>query len=275
MSTNNIFQILSENKLAHLLNEHVQDLVVVMFSQKDCPPCKKFKPTFIKSASIHKTCWFAYIDLQNFKFETDKYKKKVESTPTTIFFYNNQDVITIKGANEKFDEIILNTIKRIQDIKNMEKIRQEEENANKMLHQKIYTIGKLNGLATAMGAKLDKQYNASDPLEEIIEAYYVLYKKLKIPITSPEEQIKEMSNDQPTITTIDNSAIAQIDTQEYSQKDFSNNETSKDEKIQQIKALKKLEYEIQMQRIEQLKLLKNHQKITKDKEMYEKNKQKN
>ncbi len=98
--TFNIFQVLKETDLDEIMNDHNQNLVVVMFSTKTCRPCMRIKPKFVDMAKENGECFFVYIDLNNFENTEYKYTKTVEATPKFSYYFNNVEIADVMGADE-------------------------------------------------------------------------------------------------------------------------------------------------------------------------------
>lgn len=114
----NIFQVLKESDLDEIIDDHPRNLILVMFSSKTCAPCMSIKPTFISLANKNPDCFFVYIDVPSFTCDTNKYSNKIEMTPTFVFYFNNQEVGNVTGAQEESLIATLNYLKmRIEEMK--------------------------------------------------------------------------------------------------------------------------------------------------------------
>jgi len=99
---NNIFQAVSETDLDAILGDNMTNIVVIMFSSKTCGPCMNIKPSFIRLAKANVDSTFIYIDVTNYKDITRKYTNEVTGTPKFVYYFNNQEVASVSGANEKY-----------------------------------------------------------------------------------------------------------------------------------------------------------------------------
>ena len=81
MINNNIYQVTNEQDLDEILNDHVHNLTILMFSSQTCSPCKEIKPIFINTARKYTDCFFVYIDINKFQNTTFKYTETVNITP--------------------------------------------------------------------------------------------------------------------------------------------------------------------------------------------------
>lgn len=98
----NIYQLLSGTDLEEVLNDNKDSIVIVMFSDKMCEPCKTIKPHFINLSIKNPDAFFVYIDINNF----DHQNKVVvpHAVPKLVFFYNTFELAYVEGA--KIDEFL-------------------------------------------------------------------------------------------------------------------------------------------------------------------------
>ena len=97
--TNNIFRVLNEGDLEEILEINKFKVVVVMYSNKNCGPCKKIKPQFVSLAKEHPNSYFVYVDLGDFKITDNKYTKYISGTPQFVFYISNKYAHNILGPN--------------------------------------------------------------------------------------------------------------------------------------------------------------------------------
>lgn len=98
----NIFQVVKESDIDDITVKHSQNLVIIMYSSKDCPPCKTIKPKFVGLSKQHKDVFFIYVDRNKYEYDVtiNKYFKEYEYTPTFLFYFNKSKVAFIEGAHE-------------------------------------------------------------------------------------------------------------------------------------------------------------------------------
>lgn len=177
MSTNNIFQVLSDSDVEEIFNENTQSLIILMFSSKNCGPCMDVKPTFINLAKEHKDCIFLYIDIHNFKDEGGQIMKNVEATPKFSYYFNKQEIAYILGAEKS---VLLKTVQDLKDkieAKKREILAYEQENRQKELMKKDL-LQKLYELSQ-QGVRLSQQYNMNSDLNEMKWEYEYHLRMLK------------------------------------------------------------------------------------------------
>ena len=101
MSTNNLFQVIKEGDLDEILNDHLHELTVIMYSARDCMPSKTILPTFVNTAKEKPNCFFVYIDKDSYEDTTRKYTEKIKCTPRFSYYYNNQEIAYVIGKDDK------------------------------------------------------------------------------------------------------------------------------------------------------------------------------
>jgi len=107
----NIYRVIDESQIDEILEEHKQDLVVMMYSSKNCGPCKTFKPKFVNLSAQHKDALFVYIDKTQFAITKNKYFKDCNLTPTFMFFFGGNNIAFVEGVHETAIIKTLMTIK--------------------------------------------------------------------------------------------------------------------------------------------------------------------
>ena len=131
----NIFKVLSAEDLHEIMEDNKYKLVLVMFSNKTCSPCKRIKPKFVNLAKEHPESLFIYVDLKNFKDSQKKYTEHVDSTPHFIFYVHHQYVYSILGAN--YQQLQKVTIELEADLK------RKQEQARQYYQQQMMQNNKL------------------------------------------------------------------------------------------------------------------------------------
>ena len=111
-TTPNIFQVVSETHLDEILDKYSQNIVVIMFSSKSCPPCMMVKPKFINLSKTNPDCFFVYVDLSSFDQPTHKYDSEIKCTPTFVYYFNKYQVASVTGPYET------QIVKVIQNLRN-------------------------------------------------------------------------------------------------------------------------------------------------------------
>jgi len=118
MSTTNLYQVIKEEDLKEILNDHIHELTVIMFSSNKCQPCKTILPTFVQTAQQRSDCFFVYIDVLTYIDKTRKYTEKLKCTPRFSYYYNNQEIAYVIGKDEKlFTNTLNDLIYRIKEKK--------------------------------------------------------------------------------------------------------------------------------------------------------------
>jgi len=111
----NIFQVVNETHLDHIMKDNMQKLILIMFSSEMCKPCKVFKPKFVNMAKTNKNVLFIYIDNMNYTGTENKYFKECTVTPTFLYYFSNTVVAYIRGIDENaLIENLLNIEKKIE-----------------------------------------------------------------------------------------------------------------------------------------------------------------
>jgi thioredoxin 1 len=93
---------LREGELPQVIKSNPKALVVVDFGQVTCPPCVALKPWFDELPARYPTCKFYTIECS--ECADDARARKIQSTPTILFFKNQQEVQRIIGGYK--DQII-------------------------------------------------------------------------------------------------------------------------------------------------------------------------
>jgi len=108
--TINLVQVIKEIDIDEILDDHIRDLVIIMFSSSKCGPCMNIKPTFIQTAKQKSNCFFIYIDITNYSDTTKNYTDKLKCTPRFAYYYNKQEIAYVIGQDEKLFIKTLNDI---------------------------------------------------------------------------------------------------------------------------------------------------------------------
>ena len=136
----NIFQVVSEDHIDEIFDQNRQNLIVIMLSSKNCPPCKEFKPKFISLSKQYKDIFFVYIDRTNYKLTQGRYFQEFEFTPTFVFYFNKNKIADIVGVHEPaFMKLMLEIKQKIDFAR--EQMQEEEKKLEK---QKMDAIQKLD-----------------------------------------------------------------------------------------------------------------------------------
>ena len=182
----NIFQVVSEEHIDEIFDQYKQNLIVVMLSSKTCPPCVAFKPKFISLSKQYKDIFFVYIDLTNYKMTQGKYFREFNSTPTFIFYFNNNKIVDIVGVHESAFMKLMLEIKQKIDV-----ARQQFQQEEKMLeNQKVNDIKNLdlNRQMQNQSRQLDQMsensnkqnnQNMNMPDSELLNKKMILLNKLR------------------------------------------------------------------------------------------------
>ena len=120
---NNIFQVLKETDLDEIMNDHTQNLVIVMYSTKTCGPCMRIKPKFVSLSRENTDCFFVYIDLNIFEDTSFKYTRSVRGTPKFSYYFNNVEIACVMGADES---VVVSTLANLKNKINLNKKELEE-----------------------------------------------------------------------------------------------------------------------------------------------------
>jgi thiol-disulfide isomerase/thioredoxin len=125
---NNLFQVLKEPDLDEIIEDHPENIVLIMFSSKTCGPCMSIRPKFISMANENPDCFFVYVDIPSFQNTTGKYTSNVEGTPNFVFFFNTQQIASVMGAQEETLVATLRHLKmKIQEMKRATQERMMEQ----------------------------------------------------------------------------------------------------------------------------------------------------
>jgi thiol-disulfide isomerase/thioredoxin len=118
---NNLYSVENEDNLINIMKANTKNIIIIMFSNKECPPCQKLRPVFKSMANDNTQHLFLYVDLSNYK-ETHKYfTKNVELTPTFCYYYNGNllhitDNLSNEVISKLWNDIKINEKKEILDI---------------------------------------------------------------------------------------------------------------------------------------------------------------
>lgn len=155
---NNLYQVIREDDIDKILNDHDTKLVIVSYIIKQPEFYKQFK-MFIKSLSgTFDNCFFAVIDLKNFENKTGKYLKNLKSLPKIVIYLNSEILgeTTDKFNQKEIYDSILNINNMINEqFKNAHSNTSENSIKNKITH--------INNLCTPDNiAELEKINNDPD-----------------------------------------------------------------------------------------------------------------
>jgi len=232
--TNNIYQVIKEKDLNEIINDHPQDLLLIMYSSKTCGPCKKIKPLFINMSKENEDSFFVYIDINNYDGDISKYTNGFEGTPKFSFYFNKNEIAIIYGANEQvlkdtYMKLKMKILEKMREFIEQEEQKKHNENKqhiendktdNKNNIEKIELLKKLHEL-TQNGVELTKNYDFNSDYNELLAEYNY----------------------------------------QMSLKDNSHDDNKKEEKIKKIQELNQINQMIQMQKIHKLRQLEQLQKL--------------
>ncbi len=88
----NLYQVTKEEDLDEILDDHIRELVVIMFSSNDCRPCMNILPRFVQTAEQKQDCFFVYIDIYNYVDTLKKYTKELTCTPRFAYYYKKGEI---------------------------------------------------------------------------------------------------------------------------------------------------------------------------------------
>lgn len=244
---NNLFQVIDENDLDEILNEHRDNLVVIMFSSKMCTHCKKIKPKFVDLSTNNKDCLFIYIDLDNFKDTSTKYTQNIQHIPHFVYYLNNTSLSVISGANEEAISKVLVFLKDKINVKKKEILEREvssgsNSNSKTELSKKMEALAQLKQLVHT-GVVLRKQYNLNSELQD-------LYDELEYHLDINKDINKNIKEE----------------TKSHKSSKSSKSAEARKEKIKQLQELMKINQSLQQQQIQNTQQLRELQKIKIDQE---------
>jgi thiol-disulfide isomerase/thioredoxin len=285
----NIFQVINENHLDEILNDHPQNLVVIMYSSKNCGHSKTIKPKFTNLSKTQNDCFYIYIDLTNFTKTTNKYFAGFEFTPTFLFYFGGKKIAFIEGAHE---QSLLNTItflkKKIDEkrkvmllkveILDKEKI-EEINNININLTNDVITNSQDNFLKDTGAEIVKKKMDLLNKLRLLVQNDIKLSKNFNL-----ESDYDDMLFEVEFHTNPQFRQQIMIETKKLQQNQLSKqnekildpvhnlnepeNSSKKQDQIRQLQELSIIDQRMQMQNWQKLQQLKQIQKM---KEQQEKN----
>jgi len=249
---NNIVQVIKSDHLKELMNKHINDLIVVMYSSKKCGPCQTIKPTFIKLSKDNLDCFFIYVDMGNFTGELSEYTSSIEGTPKFSFYYNRSEIAYIYGAKE---EVLTDTLNKIKNRIN-EKIREITTQNEKMKtdapdKNEEYTLGKKVDLLKKLyelsknGIELSNSYDLNSDYDEMLIEYQFQMNKLR------RNKIGQPTEDHQTqnINNLSDNVNSNLD------KNLDENQDEKQQRIKKIQELNQLNQMMQLQKMQKIKQL--------------------
>lgn len=185
----NIFQVVNADDLEEILDDNLLKLVVVMFSSKQCLPCKNIKPVFIELSKKNSDCFFVYIDLTNFKDNRLAVTESIEGTPQFIYYYDKQEIANVVGGDK---EVLVNTFNSLND-KIVEKHKEAENSSFKQPTAedmaKMDLLERLCALTRHYDVVLTKPLSMESTYDEVKEEYDFHMAELNKPSSAeiPEE----------------------------------------------------------------------------------------
>lgn len=267
--TQNIFQVTNETHLNNIIEDNPQKIILIMYSTKNCKPCKDFKPKFINMAKKNPNTLFIYVDNTKYNIESNKYFGKLESTPTFIFYFSGIELGVIVGANEGVITTTLSNFEqKIEERKKQIQMENQQIENNKfnnpdteIVRKKMMMLNKLLELSNN-GAKLTNSYNLDSKYEDILFEYrYQVDPEFRQHILNIEQQKLQQLQQQQQSQQLPQQIPPQI------QQTMDNNDNNnidhehlkKQQKVTQIKELNKLHQKMQMQSYQKLEQLKKLQ----------------
>lgn len=97
----NIRRVNKETDLDAFLNEHSDQVAVVMYKASSNPNCRVSEARLFNESLQNGDCWFVIVDIDSFEESDGKYLKKVTSTPHFSFFYNLSNMANIIGSDHQ------------------------------------------------------------------------------------------------------------------------------------------------------------------------------
>lgn len=283
----NLYQVLSSTDVDEILEEHVESLVVIMFSSKSCSPCRQVKPTFVQSSKDNPNCYFLYIDIGNFEDKNLTYLNNVKGTPKFSYFFNNQEIAYILGGDKEVYNNTLHDLKNRIEAKKREILLYESENKQKE-EMKRNMLNNLFEIQKA-GVRLSKTYNMNSDYNEMKWEYEFHQRMMNqqndensAQHTNVDNHITEQhqQNQQQIQSNQQNFLQNQQQTQKNQQEQNNNNyndnnysqsqypqinqndtESQKQEKLKKIKELNNLNHVMQMQQMMKIQQLRKLQQM--------------
>lgn len=268
----NIFQVTSETHLNNIIEDNPQKIVLIMYSTKNCKPCKEFKPKFISMAKKNTNTLFIYVDNTKYNVETNKHFNKLTSTPSFLFYFSGIELGVVVGANETtIATTLANFEQKIEERKKQIQMENQQiENAKfnnpdtEIVRKKMMMLNKLIELSNN-GAVLTGAYNLDSKYEDILFEYryqidpdfrqhilHIEQQKLQqqqqLQMQQQQQSQQQQQQQQPTIEQNNNN-----------NNDIDQEHIKKQQKVIQIKELNKLHQKMQMQSYQKLEQLKKLQ----------------
>lgn len=190
----NIFQVLDEQHIDEILEDHQTQITIIMFSSKPCPHCKMIKPKFVDLAKQEGDCFFIYVDITNFKTTKGTYTKALESTPYFAYYIHGQQLANITGAHEQALVKTLHAIKEKIATKQQSQTQSQEQPQD--IAKKIEVLNKLR-LLGQRGGKLTKNYNLESDYDELLLEYERITKPTQdqqAQLLKKQEQMKQIQD---------------------------------------------------------------------------------
>jgi thiol-disulfide isomerase/thioredoxin len=271
----NIFQVLNETHLEEIMTNHIRNLVVVMLSSKECPPCKAIKPKFVGLAKKNTDVFFIYVDRSNYNVMANKYFASFEFTPTFIFYFGGNQIAFVEGANEENLIKTLTILKQKIEEKRQELQKQQIPQQNlqqnpqqspqqnpqfnaqsELVQKKIVGLNKLRELV-GKGVQLTKGYNLNSDLDDInLEIRFQTDPQFRQYIiaqqTNQQQMPQQMPQQQAAPTMPQSSQPDEL--------------SKKHEQVKQIQELDMLNQKMQMQSFQKLQQLKQMKRLKEQQE---------
>jgi len=141
------------------LSENSQKIILIFVSQNECEPSKSLYPFFISLSKKYKNYYFAFLNLENYSFNTGKYTSSVTGTPTVLFYKGRNFLKEYQGGD--YNELQYE-INEIHEIKNKKII----QNSKPVVEEKIQPMIQQN-------QKTEKQIKEEkiEKIEQLISVY--------------------------------------------------------------------------------------------------------
>lgn len=250
---NNIYKVLSDKHFTQILTNNSKKLSIALFVSENCNASKIAKPLFIELSKLYTNYYFLYVSLDNFKQSDNKYTENIEATPTCVLYFDSKQVGSLIGFDK--NELV-NIIQYIE--------QQIDESNTKLLHQKIYTLGKLHGLSP-FGSP-SKEFTVNDPINVIEDEYNKLLSLLKSKLEEQSENKTLVSSHSNTSKHTDVTPVQPPIISTITPVTGTNNDIDIEEKRKEAEKILLIKQNIEANAFANLQQLKQIYKIKKEQE---------